>query len=106
MEDGSEYGMKCGNSMEMPAMDLILTNGMVVDPFSNIYEKTDVGIRDKKIAAMERLGQECEYNVIDCAGLYVAPGLVDLHVHLFEHRQERLGLNPDEVMITRCYHDG
>jgi dihydroorotase len=101
MEDGSEYGMKCGNSMEMPAMDLILTNGMVVDPFSNIYEKTDVGIRDKKIAAIGKdLARNASTMVIDCAGLYVAPGLVDLHVHLFEHRQERLGLNPDEVMIN------
>ena len=87
--------------MKMPAMDLILTNGTVVDPFNNIHEKTEVGIRGKKIAAIRKdLARNASTVVIDCGGLYVVPGLVDLHVHLFEHRQERLGLNPDAIMIN------
>ena len=54
MEDGTEYNIKMRQSMKMPAMDLILTNGTVVDPFNNIHE-TEVGIRGKRLPQSERI---------------------------------------------------
>jgi len=95
-----KYGAS-GDPIEMSAMDLILTNGTVVDPSNNIHEKTEIGIKGEKIAAIGKdLSRNEKTSVIDCDGLYIVPGLIDLHVHLFEHRQERLGLNPDEIMVS------
>ncbi|HEU5370574.1 MAG TPA: amidohydrolase family protein, partial [Ktedonobacterales bacterium] len=60
--------------------DLVLLNGRVMDPETNRDMTASVGIRDGKIAAVEpeRLtGKE----VVDAAGLVIAPGFIDLHMH-------------------------
>src|SRR5260370_23293361 len=44
----------------------------------------DVAIRDGKIAAVEaRIDAAKAHKVIDAKGLYVTPGLVDIHVHVY-----------------------
>jgi dihydroorotase len=46
----------------------------------------DVAIRDGKIAAVTSgLSPGSARKVIDVAGLYVTPGLIDIHVHVFAH---------------------
>jgi len=64
--------------------DVVLKNGSVIDPKNNVNAVRDVAIKDGKIAAVAASidGAQAK-KVIDVKGLYVTPGLVDLHVHVF-----------------------
>ena len=67
-----------------PTYDLLLKNGTVIDPKSNLNARRDVAISGGKIAAVEAsIDAAKAKKVIDVAGLYVAPGFIDLHVHVF-----------------------
>lgn len=68
---------------------LLIRGGRVVDPASGLDAKRDVLLRDGKIAAIENPGQmrAADAEVFDAKGLVVAPGLVDIHVHLREPGQ-------------------
>jgi dihydroorotase len=61
--------------------DLVLKGGHVIDPRNNRNGLLDVAVRQGRIAAVgQNLSAERQ---IDVSGLYVTPGLVDLHVHVF-----------------------
>ena len=68
-------------------LDLILKGGHVVDPANDIDAIMDVGIADGKIARVEAKipGADAEHSV-DVSGLYVTPGLIDIHVHSYHLR--------------------
>jgi dihydroorotase len=64
--------------------DLILKGGGVIDPASGTNEKLDVAISGTKIVAITKSIPVSEgKKVIDVSGLIVAPGLIDLHTHVF-----------------------
>lgn len=65
-------------------MRLLLKNGRVVDPASGLDAKRDVLIHDERIAAIEPSIESTGAQVYDASGLVVAPGFVDIHVHLRE----------------------
>ena len=65
-------------------MRLLIKNGRVVDPASGLDAKRDVLIHDEKIAAIEPVIESTGAQVYDASGLIVAPGFVDIHVHLRE----------------------
>ncbi len=73
-------------------MKILLRGGRVIDPAANRDEISDVLIDGGKIAAMDRgaRGEDAAAGatVMDCRGLVVAPGLVDMHVHFREPGQE------------------
>jgi dihydroorotase len=58
---------------------LILRGGRVIDPANGIDEVRDVAVADGIIVPAEQL---TDARVIDLAGLVVAPGFIDMHVHL------------------------
>src|SRR5215468_2255469 len=67
-----------------PRYDLLLKNGHVIDPKNKINETRDVAISKGLIAAVEKnLDPSTAARVIDLGGLYVTPGLVDIHVHVY-----------------------
>jgi len=66
---------------------LHIHGGHVVDPAGGIDEITDVWIENGRIAAIGESGREAGEQ-IDACGLYVVPGLVDMHVHLREPGEE------------------
>lgn len=59
--------------------DYILRGGRVVDPSRGIDQKMDIGIKAGKIIRPEKLDKP---EIVDLKGLVVAPGFIDLHVHL------------------------
>src|SRR5580704_12140551 len=64
--------------------DLILKGGHVIDPKNGVDSVRDVAIRSGTIAAVEaNLPAGAARKAIDVSGLYVTPGLVDIHVHVF-----------------------
>jgi dihydroorotase len=64
---------------------LLLRNGRLIDPANHRDEPGDLAIVDGRIAAAIPAGEAFEE--IDCTGLVIAPGLIDLHVHLREPGQ-------------------
>ena len=62
--------------------DILIKNGEVRDPSRNFRQRADVAVLDGKIAAIEpNIPADRGLDVIDANGLYVTPGLVDLHTH-------------------------
>ncbi len=67
-----------------PAYDLVLKAGHVIDAKNRISQVMDVGITSGKIARIAPDIPETQgRKVIDVRGLYVTPGLIDLHAHLY-----------------------
>ncbi len=64
--------------------DLLLVGGHVIDPANGIDGPRDVAIRNGQIAAVDTtIEATSARRTIDATGLYVTPGLVDIHVHLY-----------------------
>ena len=70
------------------SVPLILKGGRVIDPASEFDKTSDVLIEDGVIKAVESGARVDGARVIDCAGKIVAPGFIDLHVHLREPGHE------------------
>src|ERR1035437_2697678 len=71
---------------QTPQYDLILKGGHVIDPKNGVdgIEDEDVAVTGDRIAAVAaNLPSSAAKKTIDVAGLYVTPGLVDMHVHVF-----------------------
>src|SRR5712692_6566749 len=68
-------------------MNLLITNGRVVDPSQDLDAKLDVLIEDGSIARVDKKIR-ADVETIDASGLVVAPGFIDLHTHLREPGQE------------------
>lgn len=65
-------------------IDILLKGGHVIDPANNIDSQMDVAIKDGKILKVaSSLSPDKARKVIDVEGMYVFPGLIDLHVHAF-----------------------
>ncbi len=76
--------------LQAQKLDILLKGGHVIDPKNSIDRPMDVGIRDGKIAEVATtIAEERAEKLIDISGLYVTPGLLDMHVHVF------MGNEPD-----------
>ncbi len=64
--------------------NIVIKGGHVIDPANNIDAVMDIAVKDGKIAAIAKNIDEKEgIQVVDARGLYVTPGLIDIHVHVF-----------------------
>ena len=64
--------------------DLLLKGGHVIDAKNNIDAIRDVAIKDGKIAKVAvGIPASSAIKTVNVAGLYVTPGLIDLHTHVF-----------------------
>src|ERR1700734_1697775 len=67
-----------------PAYDLVLRGGHVLDDKNHIDSVMDVAIKDGKIARVAaHIPSDSALKTVDVKGLYVTPGLIDIHVHVF-----------------------
>jgi dihydroorotase len=72
------------HSAVQPKYDLLLKNGHVIDPKNSINEKLDIAITNGLIAAVDRaIDPSAAARVFDLSGLYLTPGLVDIHEHVY-----------------------
>jgi dihydroorotase len=83
--------------------DLLIKGGTVLDAKNGTHEIKDVAIRDHKIAAVEKdIPAKDATKTINAAGLYVTPGFVDIHVHVYAGTGLRDSYNGDNSV----YPDG
>jgi dihydroorotase len=72
-------------------MSTLIKNGRVIDPASHTDRIADVLIEDGRIAGVAAGLSKAGAEVFDASGLVVAPGFIDMHVHLrepgFEHAE-------------------
>jgi dihydroorotase len=75
--------------------DLVLRGGHVIDPAHGRDGVMDVALAGGRIAAVGAGLEAGAARIIDVAGHYVTPGIIDMHAHCFDgHRRSRLSLNP------------
>ena len=84
---------------EVNVKSVTIKNGMLLSPVNGLMgERGDVILRDGRIAKVgEGLPEEGE--VIDASSLYVTPGFIDIHTHVYP--KSFLGLEPDVLGLER-----
>ena len=88
-------------AIAQPNYDLLLKGGHVIDAKNRIDGVRDVAIAGGKIAMVaEKIDPASARKVVNVAGLYVTPGLIDIHVHLYHRTNPPPGamdesVNPD-----------
>ncbi|MBN9345887.1 MAG: amidohydrolase/deacetylase family metallohydrolase [Devosia sp.] len=80
-------------SGQQPNYDLVLKGGRVLDPRNGIDGKRDVAIKRGRIAAVAADIDAGAGKVRDVAGSIVAPGLIDIHTHVY-HKATSLSVDP------------
>ena len=64
--------------------DFVLKGGHVIDARNKISAVRDVAVKDGRVAAVAAsIPAEKALKAVDASGLYVVPGLVDIHVHVY-----------------------
>ncbi len=64
--------------------DILIKNGVVIDPSQGLHEKRDIAITKGKIESMEKdISSDKAREIIDAAEHIVTPGLIDIHVHVY-----------------------
>lgn len=72
---------------------VVIKGGHVIDPKNNIDDVMDVAVADGKIAMVAKnIDAKNAKQVVDAKGLYVTPGLIDIHGHVF------FGTEPDHYL--------
>ncbi|MEM1580889.1 MAG: amidohydrolase/deacetylase family metallohydrolase [candidate division WOR-3 bacterium] len=81
--------------------DIVVKNGLVIDPSQGINEVMDVAVSDGTIADLRRgLNATDAQYVVDASGMIVTPGLIDLHVHCC-YGIAHLAVNPDLACLAK-----
>lgn len=64
--------------------DLVLKNGHIIDPKNKVDVVSDIAIKDGKIAKIaNKIPTNSSKKIIDATGLYITPGFIDMHTHVF-----------------------
>src|SRR5260370_10865729 len=75
---------------QTPAYDLLLQGGHILDDKNHIDSVMDVAIKDGKVAKVAaHIPSGDALKTINAKGLYVTPGLIDIHVHVYAGTGER-----------------
>ncbi len=81
------------NTVVSQTYDIVIKGGHVIDAKNNIDAVMDVAIKDGKIAQLAKsIDAKQAVQLVDAKGLYVTPGLIDIHAHVF------FGTEPDHYL--------
>jgi len=89
------FCLVCLNSFVVSAQTytLLIKGGTVIDPKNNLNQLMDVGIVDGKIRKIAKdIDSREAKKVVNAKGMYVTPGLIDIHGHVF------FGTQPDHYL--------
>lgn len=86
----------CALSASAQQYDLVLRGGRVIDPGNRVDAVLDVAISGNRIAAVAPKIAAGTAKTVDVSGLYVVPGLIDLHAHVFGYEGS---LPPDDTAL-------
>jgi dihydroorotase len=76
---------KAQTAAPAPKYDLLIRGGRVIDPSQSLSTMRDVAIAGNKVAAIAAAIPETDAHiVVDARGKIVTPGLVDIHVHVYD----------------------
>ncbi|SHM78045.1 amidohydrolase/deacetylase family metallohydrolase [Mucilaginibacter sp. OK098] len=83
--------------------DIVIKGGRIIDPKNDIDAVMDIAVSNGKIALLsQNIDPKQGIQVVDAKGMYVTPGLIDIHTHDFygtqpDHQYEdgNLGISPD-----------
>ena len=91
--------------LAQPQYDLLLKGGHVIDGRNKISAVRDVAIRDGKIAAVApNIPASSALKTVDVSGLYVTPGIVDIHVHVYTGHRRAQFLRRRQQRLPRRLH--
>lgn len=86
--------------------DLLLKNGQVIDPKNKVNAKMDVAVKDGKISSVAAdISPSLASKTIDVSGMYVTPGFIDIHTHVFVGSKPEtfadgsLSVSPDDFTL-------
>ena len=90
-------------NVDSQSYNIVIRNGHVIDPKNNIDQVMDVAISDGKIVMVAKnIDTKDATQVVNAEGMYVTPGLIDIHTHVFwgtepDHQYENgnLAIQPD-----------
>ena len=75
------------------SFDIVIKGGHLIDPKNNIDAVMDVAINDGKIVRVAtNIDAKHSAQTVDAKGMYVMPGLIDIHAHVF------FGTEPDHYL--------
>jgi dihydroorotase len=85
--------------MGQPPYDLLIKGGWVIDPANGVDDPADVAITGDRIAQVAPdIASQSAAAVVDVAGHYVTPGLIDLHMHAYHTRE------PEGISVMADFH--
>jgi dihydroorotase len=74
--------------------NMVIKGGHLIDPKNNIDELMDIAIKDGRIAAVSKnIDAKLAIQAVNAEGLYITPGLIDLHAHVFAGTEPDRGLS-------------
>ncbi len=78
------------NAVNAQEIDILIKGGHVIDPKNKIDGKMDVAIKDGKIFRIaSNIPANTSKKTVYASGLYVSPGFIDMHVHVFAGAEEQ-----------------
>lgn len=79
----------------------VIKGGHVIDPKNKIDDVMDIAIKDGKIALVDKnIDAKDAKQVIDAKDLFVTPGLIDMHVHVFYGTRYEQALMDGESSVS------
>ncbi len=87
-----------------PHYDLLLKGGHVIDPKNRISAVRDVAISNGKVAAVAAgIDASLATKTVDASGLYITPGLVDIHTHLYTYTGNHGSRADDHAIVPDSF---
>jgi dihydroorotase len=83
-------GLLIGYPAGAQEYDLLLQGGHVIDGRNKLSGPRDIALKDGKVAAVEsKIDPARALKTVNVKGLYVVPGLIDIHAHVYTNTGER-----------------